>query len=288
MRSSGQDILLPSVGNSRNPSSRNQQSILVEVNSRDRNYTQFPSANPFYCRFARPLKDVRSVELINGTIPATPYQIHQANNRFVFTENGEKHTLTLIPGFYTTTSFLLHLGELLRGINEKYSVFVSSANKLCFSSSGDVPSVFGISFKMDEYDTKDGSLQKTFTPALIMGFESKEYISQGGIIESPNFFDLYATSNRLYLFVDFENKNSLSCIERSVGRRSPFAIIYLDSQTNGYKYMNKETITPVLFSLPQPMSRLQGLSIEFRDEFYNLIQFGGKDFTLLLEVIVLE
>jgi hypothetical protein len=142
----------------------------------------------------------------------------------------------------------------------------------------------------DEIDRSDGSFLQMNTPALLLGFDLSDYYSNTstGKLLSPYPMDLNATLTRLYLYIDFNNSQSLATIERGSGRRSPFAIIYLDQQTNGYKFLNKETVTPIHFSLPQPLSRLQAINIEFRDEFYRLINFNGKDISLLLQFTCLE
>ena len=85
-----------------------------------------------------------------------------------------------------------------------------------------------------------------------------------------------------------QNSTDLGAIERGAGRRSPFAIIYLDEDKNGYKYLNKDTLSPMFFSLPQPLSRIQTLTIDFRDEWYRPVNFDGKDFSLLFEFVMLE
>ena len=100
--------------------------------------------------------------------------------------------------------------------------------------------------------------------------------------------DMRSSLTRLYLFINLNNTQNLGCIERGAGRRAPFAIIYLDEQTDGYKFLNKDTLTPASYSLPQPFSRLQNLDIEFRDEWHRLVNFAGKDFSLLLQLTVLE
>jgi len=100
--------------------------------------------------------------------------------------------------------------------------------------------------------------------------------------------DLHANLTRLYLYMNFQNSLDLSCISRGAGRRSPFAILYLDTDVNGYKFLNKETFSPISYSLPQPIGRLNSIQVDFRDEFYQLVDFNGKDFTLLLECTVLE
>lgn len=290
--SSGQHLLLAN----RTPQSRKQQNVLVEVSSRDRNYTQRILSNPFRWQFARPMKDVRGVELIGGTIPANPYNIIEGANSFTFNEGGlcgNEWVITIPPGRYTCESLILKLNELFACIscdNDYCWTIDPASGKLIITKTGLLS--FGILFvggeKTDEIDRSDGQFLKQHTLALQLGFDISDYYDCMGVIVSPYPIDLNSSINRLYLYINFENSQDLGCIERGAGRRWPFAIIYLDDQTNGYKYLNKDTLTPASFSLPQPFSRLQNLFIDFRDEWYRPVNFDGKDFSLLLNLTVLE
>jgi hypothetical protein len=290
--SSGQHLLMPN----RPPSTRKEQSVMVEISSRDRNYNNLILSNPMRFQFQRPLKDVRSVELISGTIPANPCQINSENNKFVFQEGSTPRIITIPPGYYSLATLLAQMQSLINGsgVLSTYTLSVSTkadGDHVLFSSDN-TSRQYSLQFLSgticDLIDQADGYLLKENTPSLLLGFDISDYYSSSGLILSPFPADLNTALTRLYLYIDFNNSQSLATIERGAGRRSPFAIIYLDTQTNGYKFLNKETVTPVNFSLPQPFSRLQALNIEFRDEFYRLINFNGKDFSLLLQLNCLE
>lgn len=296
--SSGQHLLMPN----RAPQSRKEQTILVEVSSRDRNYLQRVASNPIRFQFARPLKDVRQVELISGTIPAKPYNIVDGANCFTFQEgdpNGKntcnEWVICIPPGHYTELTFLQKLNQLfcrLCGLNVYCWTIDCETNTLILTrTAGDAPFAF-LFFSgantADEIDRSDGQFLKQNTPALQMGFDLADYHNKDCYIASPFPIDLCSSINRLYLYVNLENSKDLGIIERGAGRRWPFAIIYLDDETCGYKYLNKDTLTPVSFSLPQPIARLNTMEIDFRDEWYRPVNFNGKDFSLLLNFTVLE
>jgi hypothetical protein len=65
---SGQGVLLPD-------KRKKQRSVTVAVNSRDRNLTADYYPNSVRWTFRRPLKDVVSIELVNGCIPADLYNV---------------------------------------------------------------------------------------------------------------------------------------------------------------------------------------------------------------------
>ena len=296
--SSGQHLLLHSSNTQR---SRKDYRVMIELSSRDRNYNNVVASNPFRFQFQRPLKEVRSVELISGTIPANPCQINEFNGRFTFQEGTKTWNVTIPPAYYYSAQ---QLGKTIEGLINalpgKTSSYTFSLEPATYSGTqfqllSSVPATqFALLFVSgtypDEIDRSDGSFIQMNTPALLLGFDISDYYSDTstGKLTSPFLMDLNSTLTRLYLYIDFNNSQSLATVERGSGRRSPFAIIYLDQQTNGYKFLNKETVTPINYNLPQPLSRLQALNIEFRDEFYRLINFNGKDFSLLLQLNCLE
>jgi hypothetical protein len=292
---SGQHLLQPN----RAPSTRNHQTLFVEVSSRDRNYLQRVQSNPIRYQFARPLKDVRSVELVSGTIPAQPFNIVQGANAFTFREhNGntwKDYEIILPPGRYTPLTLIAQLNAIFMdiGIVNTYTWCLCDCTfrVTLKRESGNQPFelLFLSGLRADEIDRSDGYFLMQNTPATVLGFDLSDYGSgTTDCIVSPFPLDLNSSLNRLYLYINFDNKQDLGAIERGAGRRWPFAIIYLDSETCGYKYLNKETFTPISYSLPQPWSRLQNLNVEFRDEWYRLVDFNGKDFSLLLQITCLE
>jgi len=293
---SGQALLMPN----RAPSTRKSYTVLVEANSRDRNYTQQQqTSNPLKFVLARPLKDVRSIEIISGTIPARPQNVNQYNNKFTFQEGTQSWTVVIPPDYYTSSGLLTALSSAINtlpNIQNKYTFtsHTSSGKLLIITTSFGTPPppqfgfLFGSGAYVDDIDRMTGFFTHMNTLAYMLGFDSSDYISFDTSLISPYPMDVNTAITRLYLYINFENTQDLGCIERGAGRRTPFAIIYLDQETNGYKFLNKETLTTANYSLPQPYSRLQSLSIEFRDEFYRLINFNGKDFSLLLQMTLLE
>ncbi len=295
--SSGQHLLLPH----RAPSTRAQRTRLVDITSRDRNYLSLVAPNPMRFTFQTPLRDVRSVELISGVIPACPYNIVDGANTFQFKEISgndlcatNDFLITIPPGYYTTATLIQKLNDMfcgLCGVNTySWGQDPETGSLVLLRKTGTAR--FNLNFLSgypeDTIDRCDGNWVMQNTPATILGFDLSEYVDNCGVILSPYPIDLASSMNRIYLYINFENSLSLSVIERGSGRKDPFAIIYLDDERNGYKYLNKETITPVMYSLPQPFSRLQNLYIDFRDEWYRPINFNGKDFHLQLQFTVLE
>jgi hypothetical protein len=287
-QTSGQAVLMKE----RPLASRKQKTLLLELNSRDRNYLNLVKSNPFQYTLASPIKDIRSIELIGGTIPARPMNINNSNNKFTFIESGFPRTIEIPVGYYSDEAFIEALAVLLSTISESEYVIKKSAlgNMVIMQTGVRQPFelIFFLTDTPDVIDPVNGALLEQKTPALLMGFDMSDYLSVDGAIVSPYPMNLHANLTRLYLYMNVQNSLDLSCISRGAGRRSPFAIIYMDTDVNGYKFLNKETFSPISYSLPQPIGRLTTIHVEFRDEFFQIVDFNGKDFTLLLECTVLE
>ena len=91
----------------------------------------------------------------------------------------------------------------------------------------------------------------------------------------------------MYLYINQENNQDIATIERSVGKKSPYSIIYMD-QTSPYKTFTQENFEPFFQASPAPIARLTTLTISLRDEFDRILNFNGRDFTLLIEFVYLE
>jgi hypothetical protein len=287
-QTSGQAVLMKE----RPLASRKQKTLLLELNSRDRNYLNLVKSNPFQYTLASPIKDIRSIELIGGTIPARPMNINSSNNKFTFIESGFPRTIEIPVGYYSDKAFIEAFAVLLSTISESEYVITKSAlgNMVIMQNGVQQPFelIFFLTDTPDVIDPVNGALLEQKTPALLMGFDMSDYLSVDGAIVSPYPMNLHANLTRLYLYMNVQNSLDLSCISRGAGRRSPFAIIYMDTDVNGYKFLNKETFSPISYSLPQPIGRLTTIQVEFRDEFFQIVDFNGKDFTLLLECTVFE
>ena len=290
IRSSGQDILLPP-----NAKDRKRRQLLVEVNSRDRNVGIYPNPSQFRWRFQRPLKDVVSIQIVGGTVPTRMFNITNTWNTFTFREGTALFTISLNIGRYSLDLLATELASQLNrtsGITNNYSVGVSPTTDqiVVTRDSGLLPFafLFATGNFVDLIDSTNVLLQMK-TPRRILGFLFQDYTDGGtGKITSPLAMDLEFLLNRIYLFMNHDNSQDLGTIERSVGKGNPHSIIYMDASEYTYKTFNKDLFQPLFVSKPAPIARMTTLDIALRDEFDNLIQFGGRDFTLLLEIEYLE
>ena len=275
-------------------SERREATVLLEINSRDRNLVQYPNSSEFRFRLFRPLKDIVKIQIAGGTIPGCLYNINKEWNIFTFQESAQKWNVTIPPGRYTyetvCTVFSAALNSL-PGVTNSYAVLINSTTGLFTLQRLTGSASFALVFKtgdfIDFYD-QNNTLQKINTPAKLLGFGREDYTNLGNFIYSPFVVDLDFLLNRCYVYINHDNAQDLNTIERSVGRQQPHAIIYFDDLRNNYKFLNKETFEPLYCSYPAAIARIATLEISLRDEFDRCVDFNGRDFTLLLEVVVLD
>jgi hypothetical protein len=285
-RASGQNILLPS-----KTKQRSNRTVLLEINSRDRNLKSYPNATDFRWKLFRPLKDVQSIQIVGGTVPTRFFNVDSGWNKFTFKESSTRYTVTLTPGAYTNAQLITELQKELNAIAATNTYVVSQSpttDQLTITATGGEGFVFlfGSGDFIDLYDNNNALIMMN-SPAKLFGFSALDYTSSNSVIVSPTAADGAFLTNRMYLYINQENNQDIATIERSIGKRSPYSIIYMD-QTTPYKMFTQESFQPFFQSSPAPIARLTTLTISFRDEFDRVLNFNGRDFTLLLEFVYLE
>lgn len=291
VKSSGQDLIIPREKTNK----RKQRTVLLEVNSRDRNVLSYPNPNQFRWILQRPLKDIQTVQIVGGTFPTRIFNVNTGYNQFTFQEDGINYTVTINPGRYTNSSFAIEIGSKINsiiGLKNQYSVLISpTSDQLTITQDSGPKHPFALLFGTGNFvDLYQGNvLLQMNSPTKQMGFTTQDYSDNGTrSITSPYAVELNYLHNRVYLYINVENSQDLTTIERSVGKRDPYTIIYMDEDERAYKYFDKVTFEPTYISSPAPVARVRAFDISIRDEFYRLIQMNGRDFTLLLEVVTLE
>lgn len=297
-KSSGQQVLLPeSTRRNRVP-----KLVTINVNSRERNVVTYPNTNQFRWRLKRDLKNIQSIRLIGGTLPADYYNINTRWNKFSFLENLITYTVTLHTGKYDGTSLAAELKRALNnsGLMNSYDVTLSStSNKLTIKRISGIFSfsfLFGTGIYIDKFDDYTGAvdnltndyLSSIDSPARILGFVTTDYSDTLGTLIAPNPIDVAWFLNKIFLHININTGLELNRIEVARSNHDPYTIIYLDNVTNGIKFLNKETDYPELEFSPAPLARLSLLEISLRDEFYQLLDTLNKEYMLTFEIIHLD
>jgi hypothetical protein len=303
-KSSGQQVLLPQqilkpiVG----PRPRKEKVTTILCNSRERNVVSYPNPNMFRWRLRRDIKDITSIRLVGGNVPANLYNINTGWNKFSFLENLAVYTVTLNPGYYDGVSLAVELKRALNnsGLANVYDVTYSSTTlKITIkriSGTYSYSLLFQSGNYCDKFDDFTGAvdnlsndyLSEICSPARILGFVTQDYSDTSGIIVSSNPIDTAWFLNKIFLHINVDTAQELNRIEVARGSHDPYTVIYLDEVKDGNKHLNKETDYPILEFSPAPLSRTSLLEISLRDEFYKLLDTQNKEFTLLFEITYLE
>jgi hypothetical protein len=266
----------------------------IVVNSRDRNCLTYPNPNKFRYVMRRPLTNILSIELMSGSIPSYLYNITIDWNTFILSEGGKQHLVTLTPGFYTDSTFIVELQRALNAILGKQNTYTvtqdPNTRRLTFSSTNIIP--FGFLFysgsPRDQIDLNTLTITSINTPATILGFGLNDYASNStGKIISLLPLDLNTIISRIYLHIEADGKN-LSRMELGSGRPDCFHIFYIPPGQGDYYFLNKETDHSLFESSPAPISRIRSLDISLRDEFNRPFELNYRQLNLVLEITHLE
>ena len=272
----------------------------IVVNSRDRNFLNYPNPNHFRYTLRRPLTNVMSIELMNGSVPAFIYNIQPAWGSFNFYE-AELPTvspafitkITLTPGFYTNAQLATELQNKLNSIPAKRNTYTVTQNaitrKLTIGSDSVVQFqlLFFSGDVKDEIDLNTLAVMSINTPARLLGFGFNDYISSGGSIIAPLPMDLSNFLTRLYLHIETDGRN-LDRMEQGAGRRDCFHIFYLVPGKEEYLLLDKETDHSMYTSSPAPIARVSNLEINIFDEFNRPVDLNHRELNLVFEITHLE
>jgi len=287
--SSGQHLLMKD----QTKIKRSLRRTTIVVNSRDRNYIKDKDSNKFRYTFRRPLTNVLSIELMNGSIPSYLFNINTGWNIFSFFENMSQYQITLTPGFYTNQTLLVELQTQLNAIPGKLNTYTLSLNpntnimKITTNNIASYGFLFYSGITSDTIDLNTLSILSINTPARLLGFGLTDYKSNSsGTLAAILPMDLNNFLNRIYLHLESDGRN-LSRMELGSGRPDCFHIFYI-TPGEDYKQLDKETDHSIFESSPAPISRMVTLEISFRDEFNRLLDLNHRESTLVFEVTHLE
>jgi len=288
--SSGQHVLMKDQSKIK----RAVRHTTIVVNSRDRNFQTYPNSNSFRYRLRRPLTNVSSIELMNGSFPAYIYNIDIGWNKFNFQEGTTIYIVTLTPGLYTEITLAAELQiqlNALVGISNSYTVSVTTTTRIMTVTRATGASDFGFLFYSgiykDDIDYNNLAILSINTPARLFGFGLNDYVDTAGILSGILPMDIENFLNRAYLHLESDGKN-LARMEVGAGRQDCFHIFYINPGQGNYVFLDKETDHSMFVSDPSPLARVTTLEINIRDEFNRLVNLNHREFTLVFEITHLE
>lgn len=298
LQTGGQQTLLPESTRA----ARKSRTFRYEISSFDRNMSR-EVPNIFRWRFPNPIREVTEVSLVGGTVPQPATNVNFGRtqttnfgyNQFTLLFGGTQYTITIPVGNYTPTTLAAALQLALNGIGvgawtvTDPAASITGSTTISEGGGGAFSLLFGTGSYVDQIDATTGAVLKMNSPAMLLGFQpATDYSSTAAAITSPGAVDPYITTNRIYMYLNYETTQDLIAYDRGLGRAQPSAIIYFDAVNNNRKYLNKETYSPLIVAKPAPISRIQTLDIVFTDFFGNPVNFAGREVSVALEITILE
>ena len=151
------------------------------IDSRDRNYKNYPKASNYIVKLNEQFKNITSIELSRAQIPQSGYIINNNNNVIHFKEGDECYKLEIPIGDYTIHQLVSQITASFcsyDGLSNKYMVtYNKSTGKITFSTSGTVP--FELNFKGSVHlDNTHAGFKRLYPPCSmgkLLGFEPEIY-----------------------------------------------------------------------------------------------------------------
>ena len=273
----------------------------IVINSRDRNLIAYPNSAQFRFIFRRPLTNIKSVELISGSVPSFIYNINNGWNKFTFGEYdsgaGEevRHTVVLTPGFYTNATLATEVQRAINALPGLFNTYTAAMNpstgKLVVTRVTGVEP-FAFFFMTGDYrdavDPNTITVISINTPGRLLGFGVDDYFDVDGVLTGVTSMDVDNFGNRVYLHLNADNNQDLHRMEGCAGQHDAFHVFYVNRMGGDYLFLDKEKYTPIYESKPAPIARMSGIEVSFRDEFFRVVDFQGREVNLIMEITHLE
>ena len=146
------------------------------IDSRDRDYSKYPSSNKYRVDITEEYRDVTSLELVYGQIPNNYYNIKNNNNNFIISEENKVHAIQIPEGSYDNQSLIDTLngsnGNLLNELNNKYNFsMIDNSNKLRIESYNEF--IYNLDYELNN----DCNACPVKSIDKILGFNNTKYFS---------------------------------------------------------------------------------------------------------------
>ena len=238
-----------------------RRNIMIHIDSRDRDMVNYPHTHKYVIQLEEDIEDVLSAEIMYASIPVPFYTVHENNNKFRATLEGNTKTVILDVGNYSTNDIAneLHVklqttfGSSVAGSswNVTYNARKDKLNILC-----DEAFVF---------DFSDSAI----SCGKMLGFLSRSYASKpmaNGTHEMapPYRVNLFDTDYALLQITGFHNYTSMN-----TALKKTFAVIPMAN--------SPQTVISESFRIQKnfnpPFAKMSKISVEFKDR-------SGKPFDL--------
>ena len=259
--------------------------VTVLLDSRDRDYTRFPSPNGYVVKLPCNLYNVTSAVLRTAEIPSSFYvfSVARANTSLKVTINGVSHTITIPDGNYTFTTMAAALTTALTASFPTVGVsatFNDATYKLTLKLTDPAQATYAIAV-----DTT--AVNPVITPAMYglayyMGFPPGVVTSGVGSVTAKGASSL---NPEAYILVDIDelNQTHQSALYGTGGTQGTvFSKIPVFLNSFGLNVYDKHLCQN---EYATPIAKVEQLHVALRFHDGTLIDFQGIEHSLTLEVM---
>ena len=246
---------------------------LLFVDSQNRDSILYPTGDSYVMYLSEPLKNVDRVELVSARVPNTMYNLTNGSN--VLTVNGTSN-ISLNNGFYSAYT----LAAAVSASNVLTLNYLVSEGHYIFANT----SAFTIQINSPELSTMLGMTPGNTLTSVLASNTDPTYTGMY-IIRSTTLVDFSLND---YIFLDIDElktpfhvdtgslQGTSGTISGSNVNRS-FAPIIMDVGSACIKNFHENRDYTISVDYPEPINRLQRLTINWLDRQGNLLDFRGWD-----------
>ena len=254
------------------------------VDSKDRNYDNYPNSNNYSIELDTNYKDIVSIELVSTIVPRSQYVINSSNNTIHFNEGSDDLVATITEGNYTVSTLATALKSSMETVGGlTYTISEDTlTNKITISSSG----TFSLLFNGGSETYLDGT--RTIYPensiAPVLGFTRTELSGSTSYV-AQNQYNLNGENYVLLEIQDLENLQG-TIIGNTTNKHFCKIMLNVDNNENKYftnrnDYLCKKYFDPLLHKLSK-------LNIRFYTYYGSLYDFNGLEHSLHFRIRTLN
>lgn len=232
--------------------------------------SQYTNSNVFSINLTKTFQNIKRIELLSASIPATYYNITNANNIIVFNEPGGTGldiTATLTNGAYNAVQLTAHIASVMTTastgavvytstsstISQHFTITGSANNILKFSGAGTCRDVIGF----EAVDTTS-ALTHTGTKA-------------------------YALDTITQIFIDIAEFSQTISTSSTTGSSHTFVIPV--NGTTGYTILYGDAGIYGIFQPYETLKYISTITMSLKDQTGKLLELNGAEWECLLKFV---
>lgn len=294
------------------PSQKEPETITITmtINSRNRDILKYTEPNKYSIPLNTIYTNVRSIEVIDASLPRADYNISTANNTFWVQEGSNTpFKISVTPGFYFETN--LGTGDAVKDLAKvienqlntdpnssvgwatNYTVSINTTTRKTTISNAYTTENFALLFgtgsdidiwKVDSATGQHIHVQSGTTIRRVLGFARTD-LNTSNSYTSPYFIDLNQKDKYIALYID--QIRSHAQFSNDEGANRCLAKFYMDdAEFHKRKIFISGGFEHTFSKFRQPLNKLDRLDIEWRTQDSKLYEFHGIDHVFTLQIVV--